>query len=500
MVAHVTVSNLGPLKSAEVDITDLTILVGDNNTGKTFFATLIHQILKGTASSYWASRSLLGRRSDSVSEFFSEMLTRWNHEPEFCDVYLDHIPHDVLSWLTEISEMALTAYAETLRESIEYAFSTEISEIRRRTAKRRTSRCWLSIENTTPAWKVNIRFDSDEIFVETPDPLKLIEHVSKNYRTIYDQMSPDEQQYLTSHSRWLLEDIFLGTHAYDWDRNERPPQYLFPNWPNMTLYVPANRAGIMQSYQVLASSIVRQSVMAGINRIEVGSFPGITADFLSYFLSPDDDYHRGRSGGEQVKSLVDKFEKSLRARIVRQKRPDSADSFVADTPEGIFPFTRTSSMISELAPILLMLKETVRPGDHITIDEPEAHLHPAIQRQMALFVANLVDLGIRVALTTHSDFFVGEINNIIRRYSKKEFLGRENRKKQPMLDPNRIRALRFYRDEERGCFGVPLSIERLSGVDESTFADVIEDLYDDSAVLMDELMQEQLSGTREFSP
>ena len=38
MTVSVEVSNLGPLRSARADIADLNVLVGRNNTGKTFSA------------------------------------------------------------------------------------------------------------------------------------------------------------------------------------------------------------------------------------------------------------------------------------------------------------------------------------------------------------------------------------------------------------------------------------------------------------------------------
>lgn len=47
------------------------------------------------------------------------------------------------------------------------------------------------------------------------------------------------------------------------------------------------------------------------------------------------------------------------------------------------------------------------------IDEPELNLHPSNQRVIARFLAKLVNSGIRVIVSTHSDYFVKEINSLI---------------------------------------------------------------------------------------
>ena len=47
------------------------------------------------------------------------------------------------------------------------------------------------------------------------------------------------------------------------------------------------------------------------------------------------------------------------------------------------------------------------------VDEPEAHLDTANQVQMARLLARLARSGVKVLVTTHSDFIVKEINNLI---------------------------------------------------------------------------------------
>ena len=47
------------------------------------------------------------------------------------------------------------------------------------------------------------------------------------------------------------------------------------------------------------------------------------------------------------------------------------------------------------------------------VDEPELNLHPANQCRIARLFARLVNLGIKVFLTTHSDYIVKELNTLI---------------------------------------------------------------------------------------
>ena len=49
----------------------------------------------------------------------------------------------------------------------------------------------------------------------------------------------------------------------------------------------------------------------------------------------------------------------------------------------------------------------------VFIEEPEAHLHPSAQRLMARVIAEAVNRGKFVTITTNSDYLVGELNILI---------------------------------------------------------------------------------------
>ena len=241
----------------------------------------------------------------------------------------------------------------------------------------------------------------------------------------------------------------------------------------------------MQSYPVLAAAVVRQSASAGIRPIEFNPLPGTSADFLSLLLSDTEDLPSKQREDPRFRSVIKDFENDLRAEIVIEERTNGIDAVVAVTPEGEFPLSRVSSMLSELAPVILVLKGSLCRSDHITIDEPEAHLHPAMQRRGASFLADVVGRGTGVVVTTHSDFFVGEINNLIR--SGKLVDSQAPRQRDGRSEKPSVCALQFSRDE-RWCVGRRITLDPVDGIDESTFTNVMESLYDDSVQFINELL------------
>ena len=118
---------------------------------------------------------------------------------------------------------------------------------------------------------------------------------------------------------------------------------------------------------------------------------------------------------------LDDFAKDLEDQVlggaVRQVRGETGYPIFSYRPQGWkddLPLMRTSSMVSELAPVVLYVRHLVQPGNVLIIEEPEAHLHPGMQAVFARELARLVHAGVRIILTTHSEWFVEQIGNLVR--------------------------------------------------------------------------------------
>ncbi len=72
-----------------------------------------------------------------------------------------------------------------------------------------------------------------------------------------------------------------------------------------------------------------------------------------------------------------------------------------------------SSTVKSLFGLWYYLEYEAEVGDILMIDEPELNIHPENQLVIARLLARLVNAGIRVVISTHSDYIVREFNNLI---------------------------------------------------------------------------------------
>ncbi|MDM8535483.1 AAA family ATPase, partial [Desulfobacterales bacterium HSG17] len=84
----------------------------------------------------------------------------------------------------------------------------------------------------------------------------------------------------------------------------------------------------------------------------------------------------------------------------------------------------SSSAVRSLLDIWFYMRHTAKPGDMFIVDEPELNLHPENQQRIARLFARLVNIGIKVFITTHSDYIIKELNTLIMLNKKTNFTNR----------------------------------------------------------------------------
>lgn len=146
--------------------------------------------------------------------------------------------------------------------------------------------------------------------------------------------------------------------------------------------------------------------------------------------------------------------------------------------ETLIPISAAASSIKELAPLYLLLDKYPAEELSILFEEPEAHLHPKKQVEIADFVVRAINKGTHMQITTHSDYFLRRLNdriflhkiNAISPSAYKDTLTRYNYSDFTM-NPSLIGAYLLRRENDGSVKVVSQELEK--GIPYESFYDVI---------------------------
>ena len=114
-------------------------------------------------------------------------------------------------------------------------------------------------------------------------------------------------------------------------------------------------------------------------------------------------------------------------------------------PTQSMDFHMTSSTVKSLFGLWFYLEYQAKEGDLLMIDEPELNLHPHSQRIIARLLAKLVNAGLNVVISTHSDYIVREFNSLIMLNDERaqNLRKKHNYQEDEVLDPAQVGAYLF---------------------------------------------------------
>lgn len=136
------------------------------------------------------------------------------------------------------------------------------------------------------------------------------------------------------------------------------------------------------------------------------------------------------------------------------------------------PISAGAASIKELAPFAIMLQKGLVEQYSVMFEEPETNLHPELQIKVADTLAYLLQQGCRFQITTHSDYFLQRINQLIK-------LGKLPHKENKVyIEEDKIAAYYFEKSDNTNTTIKPLEIGK-NGIPFSTFFDTVKKLSDE---------------------
>lgn len=487
---RIDVENFGPIEKGEIDLRPLTVFIGPSNTGKTYFAVLIyalHRVLQGfhrfpiqgnypfllendfDISNDEFLRIVLKLMNDRQSFHFSDLPKSLANSISSASDNPDLLQRELINELCRcFNANSFNALSRVARSPVE----TKISLI----VKEEEKNLWqFSMREFKEACRSRGKIENIDIFSNSQD---VDGRHQEDIMQLFFQILINGRPSDTAKESYNRIKTIVGLLS-----SSTPPRI------QKQYYLPASRSGIMLCHSNIATTLLSRSSEAGL----FPELPGIIADFLQHLTLPDDPTPRTDVPKQEVEEkpaedLADYLEREMlggRIEVIRS-RPHEFPHFAYrfhDADHRI-RLNMASSMVSELAPIVLFLRSCVVKGDMLVIEEPEAHLHPAAQTELATLLVRLMHRGIRVLITTHSEWFLQALGNLMFEGKIKEKSEKRGARFSNSLTPKDIGIWLFNKgDGDQGTVVKEVNLDLYRGIETPDYENVSEALYGRTAAL-----------------
>ena len=501
------VANFGPIVNANIDLRPLTVFLGPSNSGKSYLAILIYALHRGfnlKTSSFiddpfrYREKSYFDKsifEPESFTPALRKKINKWLASSNEISPP-PTIPKEVALPLRSVLEKPEFVPFH-LEEEIKRCYSVErLGELIRIPSSESKAKLKLSIplKFSDVAFSYDLQMYKDRINLSGDiGSLDLLSDTFNHFKNA-------KIHTLSGTRRITIHDIQMGLSDemnYPLLLHELSNQFfryvLQPLFKN-TYYLPASRTGIMHAQNVVVSTLIQNASTAGLRpSTYVPMLSGILTDYLDQLihLHKIRPRHR-RLRKDKISLLAKQMETNiLKGDVLINRVHDFGSPKFEFRPDGWkreLPFTRVSSMVSELAPVVLYLRHLVNPGDILIIEEPEAHLHPAMQAAFAKELAKIVRSGVRIIVTTHSEWFLEKIGNLTRLASLPKSKRSDIEEEDVALDTNDVGAWLFkISSRPKGSVVEQIHLDPETGLFPSDYSDVGESLYNEGAKINNRL-------------
>ncbi|MEH2235680.1 AAA family ATPase [Nostoc sp.] len=371
----IKVKNLGALKQAEFTLGDLTIICGYNNTGKTYATYALFGFL-----STWRRMFAIKIKADKIKQLLADGVIRLDIQEYIkqseqivktgCQAYTQELPKIFASRAERFKTTDFQVSLDIQNISLVKSFNREI-------ASGEASIFSITKSEESTELVVTLLVEKEKVKIPRDILERIIADALKDI--IFDQFLPNPfiasaertgaaifRKELNFARNRLLEEMGQA------DKTINPRELLFKVYQDYPLPVEKN----VDFTRELETIFQKSSFIAENHRDVLADFADIIGG--KYTVTRNDElYYEPHS--KRIKLSMDE----------------------------------SSSAVRSLLDIGFYLRHKAQLGDLLMVDEPELNLHPENQRRVARLFAQLVNLGIKVFITTHSDYIIKELNTLI---------------------------------------------------------------------------------------
>lgn len=448
---QVKIERLGPIVEGEFKIKKLTVLCGENNTGKTYASYSIYGLL----------RELFYLHISHPAIDQLELADKGQFDIDLCD------PVRQL-------ESGIKLINEKTSEQLYKIFSAKQE----------------AFSNAKVSMAIDEQFLIDTIYQlreTSPWPLRdmefqfIKEAESLVAKVLYSGETDELKKRIKLLAKMLIEDKTV-------DRVK-----------GLVFLLPAERSGLNLFYRELNAA--RNELIHGLgvdllNDIENRNVRKRLKQNISPYPTPISDYltflNRFDAYGDEEGPFTD-LAQEIQTTILKGSYEIQDQQIIYKNAKGTqFHLHISSSTVKSLFGLVFYLTYIALPGQYLIIDEPELNLHPDNQRKLAKVLAKIANRGINVILSTHSDYLIKEFNNLIMlskmSTNREELMQKYGYEESQLLNPEDVSPVLFVDDRI-----VPMEIDPVEGIIAETFDNVI-NRYNEVADEIYYALQEEQDG------
>ena len=441
---NIKFNNLGNIKEGSLTLKDFTILCGNNNSGKTYATYVIYSLLdKDFNFNFTKIKTII---TDLLENGIYELNIK-----EFTDKNFDALKREI---------------EKGFFENLYNIFSTSEDEFK----------------------KTKVSFDIDKSIIDNNiymSSFKMTSSIGKKERLVFEAEKDEKSEIV----KFILHDKKMSRHFLEERVKDILSKVIFKQLFSNSFLLPAERTGLNLFYKELGRE--RTTLLHHLQQPNIDMMDLVKDLFVSRYSQPIGDYLDFLNDIHNLKKLKSSYRdlaNDIQKEILQGKYKVEKDGiyFVPykngtnrDNFNSKISLHMTSSTVKTFFSLVFYLEHLAQKGYTLIIDEPELNLHPDNQRKIARILAKLVNRGVKVLVSTHSDYFIRELNNLIMLNenikNRDELLEKYEYTKDMLLEQDKIEAYLFDKNSIQ-----KLEKDSSEGIHVSTFDEVINRLNESS--------------------
>lgn len=427
----IEIHGLGAIKTATIDLKPLTTLIGPNNAGKTWLAYVLVAIFGPNGWEHYSKAYARGKllRSYPLLDFAIEKILSENNTTidlyEFAkedgEKYFQNVADFARTWLDSFMSSEFQNFSN-MKFSLELAdtkaaFLEEVEKFAYQSdsgglftiRKKRGDKTLYAFTSTS---------SEEEEQAEGKIPKEEIKErlTSAVFRILHRSLYPNVHVFPTERTTFVTFPFGKQT-----SRKSAPPV------DQKTMDVLGALQKSLQELQELVG-LDLESRVEETSKFVTGPVGNFVSMMGAAFKTGPKQIERRLTkakADQRIQKYIDLsevLEKNILCGGLDFSTPEPdprRDILFQATPDIKLELPIVSSMVKELAPLVIYLRYIAEPGELLVIDEPEMNLHPAAQIQIIEFLAMLVNAGLHILITTHSTFVIDHLANLMEAHKHK---------------------------------------------------------------------------------